>query len=366
MKKIVYVLIAVSALLLILSFMDTGDRFLNVSSQNSGDTKVKIGLLLPMSGDAASLGESAKKSAQLALEEENSTKFEYSLIFEDTGLNPEKSTTAAQKLIADPNLLALINFGSSTSLAVSPIAEQKQISHFAIASDPTASEGNFNFIHWTPPSKEGELMAAEISRRGYKKIAIVEANHPGTVAVGETLVRELEKAGIDIVAREKSSTEDKDIKSLAVKVYATQPDIVVLELFPPNLEMFTEQLRKLGYSKPVTSVEMFDWSNNKSLFEGMWYISDASSPEFLQKFESKYGSAPEAGSAYTYDLIKMLINLQETAAVRLSSKQLPELLSQNHKWQSPIFGEVQIDNSGYFMTPASVKVIQNSTSVSVD
>lgn len=129
---------------------------------------VKIGLNLPLSGGVAFLGEPAKKAAELALKDAGNTKYNYELVFEDDQFSPKLSVTAANKLISVDKVLAIIEFGSGTGNAINSIAEQGKTAQFSLASDPTVAKGVYNYVHWTPPFKEGELVAKEIVKRGYK------------------------------------------------------------------------------------------------------------------------------------------------------------------------------------------------------
>ncbi|MEI6553695.1 MAG: ABC transporter substrate-binding protein, partial [bacterium] len=152
---------------------------------------VKIGLSLPLTGGAAFLGESAKQAAELALKDAGVTKYKYDLLIEDDAFTPAKTATVASKFVNVDKIFAMITFGSGTSNAAAPITENAKIVRFGLASDPTSAVGEYNFIHWTPAFKEGELITKELSNRGYKNIAIVDANHPGPMAVTSAIKKSL-------------------------------------------------------------------------------------------------------------------------------------------------------------------------------
>jgi branched-chain amino acid transport system substrate-binding protein len=327
---------------------------------------VKIGISLPLTGPVAILGESSQKAAQMALKDAGITKHEYQLVFEDTQFDPKMAATAASKLINIDKVLAIINFGSGTGNAINAIAEAGETAEFSLASDPTIAKGDYNFIHWTPPFKEGELLAKEAVKRGYKKISIIDANHPGAVAVTDAIKTSLSGTGVEIVSDDRINIGLRDFKTILSKIKQINPDLVVLEMFSPEIELVAEQMKTLGMNIPVTSVEAIEWSNNVSLFEGNWFIADSVVPAFADKYQKEYGAPAMAGSSYVYDLVAMLINIQEGKNELIKPADLPKLITEMGVWKSPVFGNVPIDKDGFFVTEASVKMIKDGKVVAAN
>lgn len=326
---------------------------------------VKIGVILPLTGPVAILGEPSKKAAELALSDAGNTKYNYELIFEDSQFDPKLAVTAASKLINIDKVLAIINFGSGTGNSINPVAESGKTAQFSLASDPTIANGDYNFIHWTPPFKEGELLAQEIIKRGYKKVSIVDANHPGAFAVTNPVKASLAKAGVEVASYDVINIGTRDFKTIISKIKQINPDIVILEMFSPEIEIIAQQMKDLNLNKPLTSVETFEWSSNPSLFEGSWFVADSVVPNFSAKFLKAYESPALAGSSYTYDLVSFLIKTQEKQREVIAPSALPDLIKAMGSWKSPVFGNVPIDSDGFFITEASVKMITNGQAVPV-
>lgn len=320
---------------------------------------VKIGLSLPLTGPVAFLGEPAKKAAELALQDAGDTKYNYELIFEDDAFNSKKAADTSNKLINIDKVLALISFGSGTGNTINPIAEEAKVAHFGLASDPNVANGEYNYIHWTPPFKEGELLAKEMVDRGYKKVSIIDVNHPGPLAVTAAIKESLSITNVEIVSYDLTNVGDKDFRTIINKVKAENPDIVVLELFSPEIEIAFRQMKELGWNVPVTGVETIEWSNEPALFEGQWFVSDSMVPGFAKKFHDVYGVDPMAGSSYVYDLVSMIIELQEDSNEPIEPAELPGLITKMGDYDSPIFGELEIDDEGFFLTEGTVKMIKD-------
>jgi branched-chain amino acid transport system substrate-binding protein len=350
-KSIIWIAAIVVIALLAVSFAK--------DTPSSDKETVKIGLSLPLTGNLAFLGEPAKKAAELALRDAGETKYEYELVFEDDSFDPKRAASTASKLINIDKVLAVISFGSGTGNAINSIAEEAQVAHFALASDPNAAKGEYNFIHWTPAFKEGELLAREIDARGYKSISIVDANHPGTLAVSNAIIGALKKTDVSIVSHDVTNVGDKDFRTIINGIKNANPDIIVLELFSPEAEIFVRQMQELGVNVPVTGAETMEWSSEPELFEGQWFVSDAMVPGFAQKYRDAYGSDPLPGASYTYDLVTLLIQIQEDQDEPIAPVDLPRHISEMGDYDSPVFGTIGIDDEGFFLTEGSVKIIKD-------
>jgi hypothetical protein len=70
-----------------------------------------------------------------------------------------------------------------------------------------------------------------------------------------------------------------------------------------------------------------------------------------------------SGSSYVYDLVSLLIGLQEKANKVIAPQDLPAAISAMGEWNSPVFGKVKIDNEGFFLTPPTVKIIKEGKTV---
>lgn len=367
-SKIIIALLVIALVVAIGIGASKGDSG-NIASNDHADGKqtVAIGLTLPLTGPVAILGEPARKSAELALKDAQTAalanggkglKYDYKLVIEDDAFNATKAASAANKLINVDKALAIISLGSGTGNSINAIAEKNKTVQFALASDPTAANGEYNYIHWTPASVEGKLMADEMVRRGYKKVALITANHAGTKAVTDSVKASLAGKDIQIVTDDMTNMGEKDFRTIIQKIKRANADIVVLELFSPEIEIAAKQIKEQGLKIPMTSVEAIEWSNEIGLFEGQWFVSDSIAPNFLSMYKSAYGTDAQAGSTYVYDLVSMLIYLQEKQPAPIKPADLPGIIAKNGDWNSPIFGTLKIDKDGFFNTAATVKVVK--------
>ena len=95
---------------------------------NTNNEKIKIGIMLPLTGEATSWSEPAKEALLMAQYEYNknhNNKIE--LIFEDDKCSPEDSVKGANKLVNADNVIGIIGFAcSGAAKAAIPVFDKAQ------------------------------------------------------------------------------------------------------------------------------------------------------------------------------------------------------------------------------------------------
>lgn len=324
--------------------------------------RVKIGVVIPLTKDYAFLGEPIRNAILLAHTElGNMTKYDYMLIFEDSQLNPTVALAAAQKLVNVDQVDAIISFNSGVGNIISPMAEENGIIHTGIASDAVVAEGDYNFIHWTPPSEESKFFVEELQKRGIEKVAVIGVSEGGGKVILDAVKDRIEGTNISIVSEELSISDETDFKTVILKAEQETPDIYLILVGTNRLELIAKQMREMGIDTPLTSIENFEFTDNPELFEGMWYIQAAeSSVEFSNKYETEYGERPNVGAPNAYDNFNLIVRAFEAAGETSYEKPsnrevLSELMSVSGV--EGALGTLSMSDEGIVLSNATVKEI---------
>ena len=327
---------------------------------NVDNGPIKIGVILPLSGNLAFLGESAKQGAELALENYAGTKNKYELIFEDDQFDAKKTVTAATKLISIDKVDAIVSFGSSGGNAVKSLAEKYKILHFAVATDPKVADGKYTFNHWTPAKEEVRALVAELLKRNITKIGVLTANQEGMLAISNEIQKQTQNTSISIITNQEFNIGEKDYRTLIAKVKENLPEILVLANYSPEIEILGKQIKEAGIKIPMTSVEGFDQTTNPVLFKGYWYAS-ASDPsgEFTANFETRYGKSPAFGTGNAYDIITLIITASENAT-RHGKPAVSDTISKllEIKDLKGAMGSLSVGSDGAVLSKATIKVVK--------
>ncbi|MCX6715687.1 MAG: ABC transporter substrate-binding protein [Candidatus Taylorbacteria bacterium] len=112
MSKTTKIVVGVIVLILIILGVS------NVGKRSVSGGPFKIGVILPLSGPAATMGESSKKSVELALSNiPEAKKLKVEIIYGDDQLDPKQTVSVAQKMIDTDGVSALITYSSPSSVA---------------------------------------------------------------------------------------------------------------------------------------------------------------------------------------------------------------------------------------------------------
>ena len=88
-----------------------------------------------------------------------------------------------------------------------------------------------------------------------KRVAIIRPDDPGFKFPEEYTVKEIEKRGMEVVAREVFRMPTDDFYPILTKVLAQKPDsIELISSILPFAKGVIEQARELGFTGPITSI----------------------------------------------------------------------------------------------------------------
>lgn len=180
--------------------------------------KQRVGLLLPLSGPRADLGQSMLRAAELALFDVADSRFE--LVVRDTKGTPGGAEAAARDAIdAGANMLLGPVFSSSVA-AVKPLAEASQLPVIAFSNDRSVAEPGV-YVMGLLPGEQVRRVIDYAASQGYVRFAVLAPRN----AYGRVVVQALQAA--------------------APKVGGS---FVAVEFYPPGAQDVSEQVKRLARS----------------------------------------------------------------------------------------------------------------------
>ena len=129
---------------------------------------VRVGLLVPLSGANASLGQAMLNAAQMALFDWADERFE--IVVHDTGDSPENALRAAEEAISDGAQLMLGPLLAQSVRAVTPTARVARVPVVAFSSD-RAVAGEGAYILGFQPEAEVRRVVGYARSRGFARFA---------------------------------------------------------------------------------------------------------------------------------------------------------------------------------------------------
>jgi ABC-type branched-subunit amino acid transport system substrate-binding protein len=324
-----------------------------------GKPIVRIGVILPLTGDSAFAGVPVKDTLVQALKDiksEEHLRYEYELVFEDNQNTPTQSILRANRLRSVDKVSAILSIWSPAGLAVGPFANENNIIHIGCAWGYETAQGKYSFNHATFPSAQTDALVRELKRNNIKSLGIIADAEKSLQGLVDLLLEKLKASNISVAFNTMITRGTTDFRTEILRMKQSDAEMVLMMMLPPGMNSFVRQKNELGYNTPMTSIEFFSFQPD--LFEGYWYIGDAlGTEEFGEYIQSKTGHNLGSCMANMYDALRLLINAYETSDT-LDNEQVAEaLLSTDTDKFDSVMGRIFIDEDGNIHTEATLKRI---------
>jgi len=272
---------------------------------------IKIGVILPLSGPVASLGENARNGIELAYKDLfDQEKQKISLVFEDDQFDPKLTVSAFNKLVDIDKVTAVVCFASNPCAAVAPLADEKLVPLIAIASAPVQLNRSWVFRLEISTQFEAEKLLQYIKSKNYTHIGSVVALQDGIQSGYKALKSDMFFSGKE-VASETVKPDEKDYRTVITKILTKKPDLIFVGLLPGVAGDFSKQARTLEYKGDFVAFNFIEGEETltaaNNTLEGLIY-TQAADPQgwFADKYKSMYNKAYGIGAAHAYDAITLI------------------------------------------------------------
>lgn len=281
------------------------------SSQAAEPGKVKIGVMLPLTGDAASYGTGIQRGIELAIADAKLTNVD--VIFEDSKCDGKEAVTAINKLISVDKVVAIVGeVCSSATLAAAPIANQHSVPLISPSSTSPAITEAGDYVYRTVPSDalQGDFGANLVYGYGYEKLAVLYSNEDYGIGFLGVLEEIFPSLGGEIVAAEAMERGSADARAQLTKIKEAEPDsIYIISNSPDSMVASIRQIAELGIEADLFGSEGLKGPEVAALdaSEGLIITSVSSgTTEFQTEHEARYGEVPGPFAAQGYDAFKAL------------------------------------------------------------
>jgi branched-chain amino acid transport system substrate-binding protein len=159
----------------------------------AGSRGVRIGAVLPLTGDIATYGQKMKKGIDLAVKHINTKGGvqgkQIAVLYEDDQGDPKASIAAVLKLITVSKVSAIIGGAiSATALPCVPVIDQHKVVLFSPAATTPKLSGmsKYFFRNWPPDVYDGTAMGDFAARTLHlKRVSMLYVNNEWGVAISK-------------------------------------------------------------------------------------------------------------------------------------------------------------------------------------
>jgi branched-chain amino acid transport system substrate-binding protein len=307
------------------------------------DRSLKLGVIAELTGDMPAVGASCRNAAQMAVDEVNAAgglpiggeRVKLKLVVEDNAGKADQSAVAAQKLITQDEVLAIV--GPNASRYAIPAAEIAESSNTVLitpwSTNPKttldASTGKpkaYVFRACFIDPFQGGLLArfATDNLKTQRAAVLYDVASDYNKGIAEVFKAHYERLGGKVVAFETYTTGDKDFSAQLTKIKDAKPEVIFLPNYYSEVPLQVQQAKRLGINVPFIGSD--SWGSDELLklggadlngyFFSTHYSADNAAPaaqKFLQDYERIYGAKPDDVAALTYDAFGLLFGAIQTA-----------------------------------------------------
>lgn len=297
-----------------------------LTHEGNNSASIKIGLIMPLTGNSASFGEPSEKAAILATEEINAkggvNGQRLELIAEDGKCDAKAAVDAANKLINVDQVTILITGCSSESLAVAPIANEHHVIQMAslTSANSYTMAGDYSFR--TFPSADyyvGKLGDFAYLDQNRRKMAILFEQKDFPASTAASFKKSFESQGGIIVSEQSFVPDEINWRTYLLKInlaevdslfFAASTETQMIQFFTTMKELgLREKLPVLTSNLGVTK-NVFDQTSglNQGVYTTDLYVNanDPATKKMLTAYKERYGDYPKTNYYYVAENYELM------------------------------------------------------------
>jgi branched-chain amino acid transport system substrate-binding protein len=351
-----------------------------------GSGQILIGLAGPLE---LTYGQSMQRAAEMAAEEINAAGGaggrQIQLVIRDDAADGERAIVIANEFVANPDIVAVIgHITSGATLAAAGIynaAENPLLELSPTASSPLISDaGEWTFRVCPSDLEHGPALAAWATQLGARSANVMYANDAYGRGVLESFIAAYRRGGGRIVGSdpflptfvEQAGFLDPYIER-AVSHRAEA--LVIGGLATEAIEVITSA-RRLGFRGPILGADgLLGVEEAGAVAEGVYvstpFLPDMPAPatqQFVAAYRERFGVAPDAYAALTYDALKLLARaIGEAGPDRRELRDRVAGVGREHAAFEGVTGRIAFDENGDVADkPVVIGVVRDGTIVTAN
>ncbi len=316
----------------IVGLMVAGMAVASISTASAQGKPIKIGQIIPMTGEAAESGKYHKQGAELAVEKINAAGGingrNLTIVLEDDQTSNPGGVAALQKLLEDKEIPVILGSIRSTQVqAMLPTINEAKI--------PVAIGGtNYGLTHsgsqWVFRFRPHDGMSAKVIAKfmveelKLKKVAIIHASDAFGNGGRDMLTPAVKALGGEVALDQGYNNGEKDFTGVVQALKKSgATGLNTYMTFGTDLGVLARQIKQLGAqvtwvgSPSITGVDSRNLGGD-SLY-GTYGVTDfhvdasPTSTAFATAYKAKYGQIPDFYAAWCYDAVLVFAEAMKKA-----------------------------------------------------
>ena len=311
-------------------------------SQGVSKDQITLGTIQDLSGPAASLGKQLRMGMQLRVDEVNEqggvNGRKINLKVEDSGFDPKRAVLAAQKLVNQDKIFAMVgHLGTAANIAAFPVLFEKNVISFlpiAGAREMYEPLHRLKYSFAVPSYDQMRLALPRLAKeKGARKLCAIYQDDETGLEVLRGAEAGARSIGMELAEKTSFKRGATDFSSQVARMKAGGCDFVVLGSLIRETIGTIGEARKTGFSPTFLGFngaysDLIPKLGGKAM-DGLYatmtvqhpYLDEASQPLrfWANKYKTRYNEDPGVYSTYGYILLDTFIKGAQKAGPDLST-----------------------------------------------
>jgi branched-chain amino acid transport system substrate-binding protein len=333
-------------------------------TQGVSKNEIVLGSIQDLSGPIAGFGKQTRLGMQLRVDELNEQSGgihgrKIKIVFEDSQYDPRKAVLAAQKLVNQDKVFAVVGqIGTATNLAAMPVQFEKNVLNFYPITAAREMAEPFHRLKFSFAATYFDQMRIFAPRlykeKGAKKACTMYQDDEFGLEVLRGAEAGLKTIGVELAEKTSYKRGATDFSSQVARMKAAGCDFVVLGTVIRETLGAIGEGRKTGFNptwlgSSAAYTDLIHKLGGKAM-DGFYatmtvqnpYIDDASPPVrfWANKYKTKFNEDPTVFSVYGYNVIDNFIQAAAKAGPNLTTDSFVKAL-ETMTFPPDIFGSAQ-------------------------
>ncbi|MDP3619114.1 MAG: ABC transporter substrate-binding protein [Ramlibacter sp.] len=313
------------------------------ANQGVSKTEITLGSIQDLSGPIAGFGKQVRLGMMLRVDEINEqggvNGRKIKLIVEDSAYDPKKAVLAAQKLVNQDKIFAMVgHIGTAQNMAAMPVQFEKNVINFFPVTAAREMYEPFHRLKYSFAATYYDQMRTAVPKlakdKGAKKVCTMYQDDEFGLEVMRGAEAGLKAAGMELAEKTSYKRGATDFSSQIARLKASGCDMVVLGTIIRETIGAIAESRKTGYNptfigSSAAYTDLIHKLGGKAM-DGFYaahtaqhpYLDEASQPIrfWANKYKTKFNEDPTVFSVYGYQLIDSFLAAAQKAGPNLSTE----------------------------------------------
>ena len=329
-------------LLALAALLSAGTTAALAQSQGVSKTEITLGSIQDLSGPIAGFGKQVRLGMMLRVDEANEqggvNGRKLVLKVEDSAYDPKKAVLAAQKLVNQDKIFAMIaHIGTAQNLAAMPVQFEKNVVNFFPVTAAREMYEPFHKLKYSFASTYFDQMRVAapmmVKEKNAKKVCTMYQDDEFGLEVVRGAEAGLKAINVELAEKTSYKRGATDFSSQTAKMKAAGCDLVILGTIIRETIGAIGEARKTGFSptflgSSAAYTDLIHKLGGKAM-DGLYatmtsqhpYLDEASQPIrfWANKYKTKFNEDPTVFSVYGYNAVDIFLRAAQKAGPNLST-----------------------------------------------